>query len=205
MASTTGWWASNRSLSRRGDDDLAHLYDSALDDVYWSRPGHSKMEYNVGTFVEALNFRYVHAYSGNGGSDTATLFDTTADGLTSFAAAFITAILPDNRHYSRLHSAGYGFYTRAVEFEDLRAALGGDDDYVRLYDDPALVDHLVVPFIGDPDHASAKAKFHNDKREIYIDDFYQLWAKTSQNYVDDKKIDPAYAAKVILNGYWADA
>ncbi len=46
-----------------GADDTARLFDSALDDVYWSRPDHSRMEYPDGTFVEALDFRYNYGYS----------------------------------------------------------------------------------------------------------------------------------------------
>ena len=183
------------SATAVGDDDTAKLYDSALDDAYWSRPDHSRMGYADGTFAEAFDFRYVLSYS-RYGSDTATL-DDEALGGTSYAARF----------------AGYAtwtklfhpeFYSRTEGFAEVRAALS-DDDLVWLYDDPARDDHLVVPFPGDLDHAAAKAKLSNAQRAIYVDDFHTLTATTSQNLVDDEDVDAAYEDDVVLDGNWAEA
>ncbi|MBL7134509.1 MAG: hypothetical protein ISS78_10460 [Phycisphaerae bacterium] len=183
------------SAAAVGDDDTAKLYDSALDDVYWSRPDHSRMEYADGTYVEALDFRYALAYSENGGDDTATLYDETA-GSTSYAARFWGYAT-----WSKLYS-GTSFYSKTEGFAEVRAALRGDDDLAWVYDDPTRVDHLVVPF---PGPAAAKAQLWNDQRAIYIDDFYELTATTSQSFVDDKDIDPAYEDDVILVGDCAEA
>jgi len=179
-----------------GDDDTAKLYDAALDDVYWSRPDHSRMEYADGTYTEALDFRYVLGYS-RWGSDTATLYDETSGG-TSYAARFTA-----NADWAKLFSGA--FFSRTEGFAEVRAATGGDDDLAWVEDDPARVDHLLVAFPGDVDHAAAKAKFWNDQRAIYIDDFHTLTATTSQAFVDDKDIDPAYEDDLILEGNWADA
>jgi len=154
------------------------------------------MEYADGTYAEAFDFRYLLAYSYYG-SDTAT-FDDEATGGTSYAVRF----------------AGYAtwaklfhpdFYSRTGGFAEVRAALSDDDDLVWLHDDPARVDHLVVPFPGSVDHAAAKARLSNDQRAIYVDDFHTLTATTSQSLVDDKDIDPAYEEDVTLVGDWNDA
>ncbi len=184
------------SATAVGDDDTAKLYDAALDDVYWSRPDHSRMEYADGTYTEALDFRYVLGYS-RWGSDTATLYDETSGG-TSYAARFTA-----NADWAKLFSGA--FFSRTEGFAEVRAATGGDDDLAWVEDDPARVDHLLVAFPGDVDHAAAKAKFWNDQRAIYIDDFHTLTATTSQAFVDDKDIDPAYEDDLILEGNWADA
>jgi len=185
------------SATAVADDDTAKLYDSALDDAYWSRPDHSRMDYADGTFAEALDFRYMHGYSLHG-TDTATLYDETSGG-TSYAARF--AGYPT---WAKLFS-GATFYSRTEGFAELRAATGGGDDLAWVYDDPSRVDHLIVPFLGDLDHAAAKAKLSNAQRAIYIDDFHTLTATTSQNFVDDKDVDPAYEDDVILDGNWAEA
>ncbi|HUT92052.1 MAG TPA: Calx-beta domain-containing protein [Thermoguttaceae bacterium] len=184
------------TASAVGSDDTVKLFDSALDDAYWSRPDHSRMEYGNGAFAEALNFRYMYGYS-RYGSDTATLYDETAGG-TSYAARFAGYAT-----WAKLYHGA--FYSRTEGFAELRAAFTGGDDRVWLYDDPARVDHLVVPFPGDVDHAAAKAKFWNDHRAIYLDDFHTLTATTSEDFEDDKQIDPAYEDDVILSGDWADA
>ena len=181
--------------SATGADDVAQLYDSALDDVYSSRPDWSKMDFGAGTSIQLVDFRYVHAYSRAGGFDTATLSDETSSG-TSYASSFFGEAAS-----SKLYSDA--FFSRAVEFEELRAALGGGDDQVRLYDDPARADHLQVPFPGDAGHAPAKARFHNENRVIYIDDFDWLWATTAGNLQDDEEVDPAYTDDVFLRGNWA--
>jgi len=179
-----------------GTDDTAKLFDSALDDVYWSRPDHSRMEYADGTYAEALDFRYVLSYSRNG-SDTATFYDEMSGG-TSYAARFVA-----NADWAKLFDAA--FFSRTGGFTEVRVALGGDDDRAWLYDDPARVDHLVVPFPGDGDHDPAKAIFFNGQREIYVDDFLLLAVFTSEHYVDDESVDPAYSDEVFLYGYWGEA
>ncbi|HUT88211.1 MAG TPA: hypothetical protein VMY37_01830, partial [Thermoguttaceae bacterium] len=184
------------SATAVGDDDTAKLFDSALDDAYWSRPDHSRMNYADGTFAEAFDFRYMYGYSRNG-SDTATLYDETAGG-TSYAARFAG--------YATWGKIYHGaFYSRTEGFAELRAAFTGGDDRVWLHDDPTRVDHVVVRFPGDVDHAAAKAKLWNDRRVIYIDDFHTLTATTSEEFEDDKEIDPANVDDVILDGNWADA
>jgi hypothetical protein len=183
----------NITASAEGGDDTAKLWDSALDDVYSSRPDHSRMEYGDGTFVEALDFRYLYAYSRQG-SDTATFHDETAGG-TSYATRF-----QGRPTWAKLYTAE--LFSRTEGFAELRASLGGDDDLVYLFDDPARDDHLLVPFAGDADHDPAKAKFSSDRREIYIDDFALLYASTSQELNDEADIAPAHADEVILSGNW---
>jgi hypothetical protein len=151
------------------------------------------------TFVEALNFRSMLGYS-RAGSDTATLYDETATG-TSYATHFYGYLTGQGK----LFTDGFGFYSRADGFEELRAALSGNDDLVRLYDDPTRVDHLIVPFPGDANHDPAKAKFWNDQRAVYVGDFLALAAFTSQDSVDDQEVDPAYHDEVFLYGNWAEA
>ena len=183
------------TASAVGSDDTAKLYDSALDDVYWSRPDHSRMKYGDGAYAEALDFRYMLGYSREG-SDTATLYDETAGG-TSYAARFAGYAT-----WAKLYHGA--FYSRTEGFAELRAALGGNDDLAWLEDDPTRVDHLVVsqpnPFIAAP-----QAKLWNDRRAIYIDYFHTLTATTSQDFVDDAHIHSAYEDDVILKGRWADA
>ena len=179
-----------------GDDDTAKLFDAALDDEYRSRPDHGRMEYADGTYAEAFDFRYLLAYSYDG-SDTAT-FDDEATGGTSYAARFVA-----NADWAKLFHPE--FYSRTEGFAEVRAALSDDDDLVWLHDDPARVDHLVVPSPADADHAAAKARLSNDQRAIYVDDFHTLTATTSQSLVDDKDIDPAYEEDVTLVGDWNDA
>ena len=182
------------SASAVGDDDTAKLFDSALDDVYWSRPDHSRMEYADGTYAEALDFRNVRSYS-RYGSDTATLYDETSGG-TSHAARFV-----GNAAWAKLYDGA--FYSRTEGFAEVRAVFWGGDDLAWVYDDPTRTDHLVVshpnPFI-----AAAQAKLWNDRRAIYVDYFHTLTATTSQDFVDDADIDPAYEDDVILTGNWAD-
>ena len=187
-----------RAVSTPGQSDVAQLHDSALSDEYQAYFDHVMMTYEDGTVVQAENYRYTHAYSRNGGFDTATLFDQTIGG-TSYVTEF-----HGDATSSRLFTAGNGFFTRTVEFEKVRAALSDSDDRAYLFDDPALVDHLVVPFDGDFYNAPAKAKFFNSNRTIFIDGFLWLQAYTSQDFEDDKQIAPAYAAEVILLGNWAD-
>ncbi|MFH1921090.1 MAG: hypothetical protein ABIP48_14570, partial [Planctomycetota bacterium] len=186
------------AVSTPGQSDAALLYDSSGADLFEAYSDRATMTYEDGTVVRVDDYRYMHGYSRNGGSDTAILYDETAGG-TSYATRF-----DGYATSARLFTAGYGFYSRAVEFEEIRAALGGGDDHVKLFDDPARVDHLVVPFPGDLDHDPAKATFYNTNRRIYIDDFEWLWATTSQDFVDDKDIDPLYADDVILDGNWTD-
>ena len=177
-----------------GGDDTARLYDSRLNDNYWSRPDHSRMEYGDATFAEALDFRYMFGYS-RYGSDTATLYDNTERG-TSRAVAF-----QGHATWAKLYSSE--IYCRTEGFAELRAALHGEDDLVWLFDDPERVDHLMVPFLGDGDHAPAKAKLSNDRRRIYVDDFHTLTAYTSGEFVDVQETDPEYLDQVILEGEWA--
>lgn len=187
------------TASADGSDDVAQLYDAAFDDIYWSRPDHSRMEYGDGTIAEALNFRYMYGYSRNG-SDTAILLDQTAGG-TSYATHFYGYATGRGRQFTD----GYGFYSFADGFDGILAVLGGHDDLVRLYDDPARVDHLVIPFPGDGDHDPAKAVFFNGQRLICVDDFLLLAAFTSEDDVDDEEVDPAYTDEVLLYGDWAEA
>jgi len=184
------------TASAVGSDDTAKLFDSALDDVYWSRPNHSRMEYADGSYAEAVDFRYVLSYSRDG-SDTATFYDETSGG-TSYAARFVA-----NADWAKLfHGA---FFSRTEGFAEVRAATSGGDDLAWLEDDPTRVDHLLVPFPGDLDHPAAKAKFWTDRRSIYIDDFHTLTATTSEDFVDEKDVDSAYVDDVILEGNWIDA
>jgi hypothetical protein len=67
------------SASVAGDDDTASLVDSPRSDVYRSRPDHSRMDYDDGTFAEAIGFRDVCAFSATGGVDTAYLYDSPGD------------------------------------------------------------------------------------------------------------------------------
>lgn len=184
------------SATAVGDDDTAKLFDSALDDEYWSRPDHGRMDYGDGTYAEAFDFRYLLGYSYYG-SDKATL-DDEATGGTSYAVRF----------------AGYAtwaklfhpeFYSRTEGFAEVRAALSDGDDLAWLYDDPSRVDHLVVPFLGDVGHAPAKATLWNDQRAIYVDEYHTLTATTSQSFQDDEDVDAAYEDDVILVGDWAAA
>jgi len=176
-------------------NDSAKLFDSALDDIYWSRPNHSRMEYADGTYAEALDFRNVRSYS-DYGSDTATFYDETAGG-TSYAARFVA-----NADWAKLfHGA---FFSRTEGFAEVRAATS-DDDLVWLEADSTRVDHLLVTFPGDAGHAAAKAKRWTDQRAIYLDDFHTLTATTSEDFVDEKDVDSEYVDDVILEGNWADA
>jgi len=106
------------TASASGSDDVAQLYDAALDDddTYWSLPDHSRMEYGDGTIAEALNFRYMYGYS-RSGSDTATLHDETAGG-TSYATHFYGYATGRGR----LFTEGYRFYSCAEGFEEIRAS-----------------------------------------------------------------------------------
>jgi len=184
------------SATAVGGDDTAKLFDSALDDVYWSRPNQSRMEYADGAYAEAVDFRYVLSYSRDG-TDTATFYDQTLSG-TSYAARLVASA-----DWAKLfHGA---FYSRTEGFTTVRAALGGDDDLAWLHDDPTRVDHLLAPFPGDAGHAAAKAKLWTDRRAIYLDDFHTLTATTSENSVDEKDVDSAYVDDVILEGNWADS
>jgi hypothetical protein len=209
---TTIPWFFNRAkgfdevtASVQGGDDIAQLYDSTDADTYWSRPDHSKMKYGDGTFTEALNFRYMLGYAENGtdpdenGLDTATLYDETAAG-TSYATHFCGYAT-----WGRLFADSYGFYSRTQDFDELHAVLGGEDDLVRLYDDPARVDHLMVTFPGDGDHDPCKARFSNDRRQIYIDDFLALAAFTCEQDVDECDVDEAYHDEVFLYGDWHES
>jgi len=178
-----------------GGDDTAKLFDSALDDSYWSRPNHSRMEYADGTYAEALDFRYALGYSRHG-TDTATFHDETSAG-TTYAARFVAG--PD---WAKLFDGA--FYSRTEGFATVRAALAGDDDLAWLYDDPTRVDRLLVSFPGDAGHAAAKARWSTDNRAIYLDDFHTLTAITSEELVDEKDVDAEYVDDVILEGNWID-
>ena len=182
------------SATATGADDTAKLYDSALDDTYWSRPDHARMEYADGTYAEALDFRYLLAYS-RWGSDAATLYHETSGG-TSYVASFVA-----NAAWAKLFCGA--FFSRTEGFAEVRAATS-DDDHVWLEADPARIDHLLVPFPGDLDHPAAKAKLWNDHRAIYVDDYHTLTATTTEDLVDDADVDPAYEDDVILNGNWAE-
>ncbi|NQT12422.1 MAG: hypothetical protein HQ582_06730 [Planctomycetes bacterium] len=187
-----------RAVSTPGQSDVAIFYDSDQPDAFEAYVDRATMNYGGGKVVVAEDYRYTHAYSGNGGFDTATLYDQTVGG-TSYATEFRC-----DATSSKLFTAGYGFFTRAVQFDELRAVLGGGNDQAFLFDDPALVDHLLVPFDGDFYDPPAKAKFFNSNRTIFIDDFFTLWAYTSQDFVDDKVIDPGYSGEVTLQGNWTD-
>jgi len=185
------------SATAVGADDTAKLYDSAFNDLYWSRPDHARMEYADGTYAEAFDFREMRGYSYYG-SDRATLYDETSGG-TSYAARFA-----GHATWTKLFHGDF-FYSRTEGFAEVRAALSDGDDLAWLYDDPVRVDHLVVPFPGDVDHAAAKAKLWNDQRAIYVDDFHTLTATTTQSFVDDKHVDAAYEEDVNAEGQWAEA
>jgi hypothetical protein len=66
-----------------GQDDVTHLYDGAGNDAFTSTPG--KVTFSGdGYLVEASSFKYAHAYSRNGGSDTADFEGSAgADALKS--------------------------------------------------------------------------------------------------------------------------
>ena len=180
--------------------DKAALYDSPGADNFEAYSDRGTMTHEDGTVVEANDFSQLHAFAIYGGDDTATLYDTTADLATSYPTW-----LKGGYGESKLYNGPAGFFNRAVGFEEVRAALRGGDDRARLYDDPARADHLVVPFLGDVDYDPCKAKLHNDQRAIYLDDFLTLYAYTSQDFVDDEDVDPAYQDQVICDGNWADA
>ena len=182
------------TASAQGDDDTAKLFDSALEDVYRSWSDCGRMEYAEGAIAEAVNFRYLLSYS-RSGSDTATFYDETLGG-TSHAARFVA-----NADWAKLFSGT--FFSRTEGFAEVQAATS-DDDLVWLEADPTRVDHLLVPFPGDGDHAAAKAKLWTDRRSIYIDDFHTLTATTSEDSVDEKDVDPTYL-DVILEGHWIEA
>ena len=187
-----------RAVCKPGGSDVAMIYDSPGPDAFEGYADRGMMTYEDGTVVEAHDFRYLHAVARYGGSDTATLYDQTTTG-TSYATAF--------RGYatsSLLYTGHNSGVVRAWRFDQTRAVLGGADDGVKLYDDADRVDHLLVPFGGDAGHAPAKAKFSNDRRQLYIDDFAWLWATTSEDFEDEADIDPAYADQVILDGHWVE-
>lgn len=145
--------------------------------------------------VEQIDFRYVLSYS-RFGSDTATLYDETAD-VTSYGARFVA-----NADWAKLFCGA--FYSRTEGFTVVRAATSGGDDLAWLYDDPERVDRLVVPSTI-ASLTPCKAELRNDHRTIYVDDFHTLTASTSQDFVDDQDVEAAYVDDVILEGRWADA
>ena len=187
-----------RAVCEPGGNDVAVLYDSSGADVFEAYADRGMLTYADGAVVEAQNFRYLHAVARNGGLDTATLHDRTTTG-TGYATTLL-----GYANSSLLYTGYHRGLVRAWDFDQTRVALSGGDDGVRLYDDPARVDRLVVPFLGDGSHAAAKAKFSNDRRQLYIDDFASLWATTSEDHEDEAEIDAAYADEVILDGDWVE-
>jgi len=180
---------------------IANLFDSLLDDVYSSGPGQSKMEYNDGTSVEALDFGRVHGLSQNGGSDRAILSDETAAGVGN-AVTFLAFDTFCQLKHGHGQPSLENFFSRAWGFGEVRAVFSGNDEYVYLYGDPTRVDSLVIPYSGGPGQDPAEARFSNNNRTIYIDEFLRLWAWTFQDFVDKSHVDIAYSNKVRLEGNW---
>jgi hypothetical protein len=113
-----------------GNQDVAYLYDGDRDDTFYAGPSSPEGTVYRGTtsagqsFANSVEgFYYVHAYSREGGSDAAYLYDNaaTADRLRAW---------PNGAIYS-----GGGFYNRVLNFEEVHAtASPGNQDVAYLYD-----------------------------------------------------------------------
>jgi len=112
-----------------GGDDTTKLFDSSGPDAVDAYADQATMRYADGTTVEADDFRWVLACgSDDGQTDTARLYDTTADLATSYAAWFKA-----ENTLSRMYSEPV-FYVQAKGFDAVTASAEGGDDTAKLFD-----------------------------------------------------------------------
>ncbi|MBN2473391.1 MAG: tandem-95 repeat protein [Pirellulales bacterium] len=121
------------STAGERDTDIARLYDSVGDDIFYGDPVHGALysqsyngQYNATYYNRAKFFQGVHAYATAGGSDTAGLHGS--DSNDTFYA---------DPQESSLYRSGE-FYNRAKYFEAVYAeAHDGGDDRAYLHDSPS--------------------------------------------------------------------
>jgi hypothetical protein len=184
------------SAQGHGDDDVANLMDSAGEDNFEAYADWGRMTYADGTYVEAFDYRYLHGFSREGGSDKARVYDETVAGA-GYATTFVGYVNSPVLYFGQNEPL-----VRAWDFEELRVSTDGVDDVAKVYDVPTLFDWLEVPYAGSSSHDPAEALLQTAYCNLFLDHFVWLKADTSDNYMDDALVDPAYADKVILEGNW---
>jgi hypothetical protein len=107
--------------------DVAQLYDSPGADVFEGYADRATMSYQGGGVVRAVDGCVLAYASDDGQTDTAYLYDTTADLVTSYASR-----LRGDAAVAKM--SGPGFYNRTCGFDEVIASVAGSDDTARLYD-----------------------------------------------------------------------
>ncbi len=175
------------------DTDVARLYDSPGDDIFYADPVYGALynqaydgQYNTSYYNRAKFFQGVHAFATAGGHDLARLHGS--DGSDRFYAD------PDQ---GTLYLPGQ-YYNRAKFFEEVNAhAHGGDDDRAELHD--SALDDLF-------EAEGNWARLTNLDRDSFswITDFDRVQAAATTGK-DTKDVKPPLGFLLEPHGSWQDA